>query len=363
MSSYVDLIRESGSEGAPNKPIIITHVTRHHEQNGRYWTSDCQQVEVTSRSESATALLVFQLERMAVFKRKRAHLFLVRPKDWISCTLRSPPSHPVTRAFWPTQTRSMKFSSRTRRQENGKTSWLTRTKSSITSSLVMIFQSSFWQAGSSFMETSTSGRCICLNTRMWVLNLNLIDFCMDTNYGFFRVGATSMQWGINSKTTTSTKLSKGTDSSFWSDKKPSFLKVFHTGHFQRKGRETTSTTSGVIASDLAACTTGETIGPRALSAEPMWGRTSLTLASFPSSDVCIQFITSGKVIPILRVFACLVISRHLIARCYTDLTDRKNCRLGTWDNQGWNEVVANTVPLIRSMKTRILEPLPFSPTQ
>jgi len=49
--------------------------------------------------------------------------------------------------------------------------------------------------------------------------------------------------------------------------------------------------------------------------------------------------------------------------CYTDLADRKACREGTWDNAGWNDVVANTVPLIRSMKTRILEPLPFSPTQ
>ena len=50
-------------------------------------------------------------------------------------------------------------------------------------------------------------------------------------------------------------------------------------------------------------------------------------------------------------------------RCYSDLADRKKCREGTWYNEGWNDVVANTVPLIRSMKTRILEPLPFSPTQ
>jgi len=49
--------------------------------------------------------------------------------------------------------------------------------------------------------------------------------------------------------------------------------------------------------------------------------------------------------------------------CYTDLADRKNCRDGTWYNDGWNDVVANTVPLVRSMKTRIMEPLPFSPTQ
>lgn len=50
-------------------------------------------------------------------------------------------------------------------------------------------------------------------------------------------------------------------------------------------------------------------------------------------------------------------------RCYTDLADRKSCREGTWNNVGWNEIVANTVPLINTMKTRILEPLPFSPTQ
>jgi len=49
--------------------------------------------------------------------------------------------------------------------------------------------------------------------------------------------------------------------------------------------------------------------------------------------------------------------------CYTDLADRKACREGTWHNPEWNDVVLNTVPLIRNMRTRILEPLPFSPTQ
>jgi hypothetical protein len=48
---------------------------------------------------------------------------------------------------------------------------------------------------------------------------------------------------------------------------------------------------------------------------------------------------------------------------YADLEDRKNCREGTWDDPEWNDVVQNTVPLIRTMSTRILEPLPFSPTQ
>ena len=52
-----------------------------------------------------------------------------------------------------------------------------------------------------------------------------------------------------------------------------------------------------------------------------------------------------------------------VFRCYTDLADRKSCREGTWYNPEWNDVVSNTVPMIRSMSTRILEPLPFSPTQ
>jgi len=48
---------------------------------------------------------------------------------------------------------------------------------------------------------------------------------------------------------------------------------------------------------------------------------------------------------------------------YSSLDDRKKCRENTWHEADWNEVVANTVPLIRTMSTRILEPLPFSPTQ
>ena len=45
------------------------------------------------------------------------------------------------------------------------------------------------------------------------------------------------------------------------------------------------------------------------------------------------------------------------------MDDRNNCRKETWHQEKWPEVVANTVPLIKTMKTRILEPLPFSPTQ
>lgn len=52
-----------------------------------------------------------------------------------------------------------------------------------------------------------------------------------------------------------------------------------------------------------------------------------------------------------------------ISRCYTDLQDRKQCREGTWKEDEWNDIVSHTVPLIRTMKTRILEPLPYSPTQ
>ena len=51
------------------------------------------------------------------------------------------------------------------------------------------------------------------------------------------------------------------------------------------------------------------------------------------------------------------------SRVYSNLEDRKKCRENTWHEADWNEVVANTVPLIRTMSTRILEPLPFSPTQ
>ncbi|XP_040580839.1 protein NipSnap [Lepeophtheirus salmonis] len=49
--------------------------------------------------------------------------------------------------------------------------------------------------------------------------------------------------------------------------------------------------------------------------------------------------------------------------CYKDLADRKSCRESTWNQPEWNSVVSNTVPLIKEMSTKILEPLPFSPTQ
>ena len=67
--------------------------------------------------------------------------------------------------------------------------------------------------------------------------------------------------------------------------------------------------------------------------------------------------------------------------CYQSMADRKGCREATWHYPEWNDVVANTVPLVKTMKTRsglstinifltfnekyfrILEPLEFSPTQ
>lgn len=49
--------------------------------------------------------------------------------------------------------------------------------------------------------------------------------------------------------------------------------------------------------------------------------------------------------------------------CYKSMADRKACREATWHYPEWNEIVANTVPLVKTMSTKILEPLEFSPTQ
>ena len=38
--------------------------------------------------------------------------------------------------------------------------------------------------------------------------------------------------------------------------------------------------------------------------------------------------------------------------CYNDMADRKGCREATWHYPEWNDVVANTVPLVKTMKTR-----------
>jgi len=48
---------------------------------------------------------------------------------------------------------------------------------------------------------------------------------------------------------------------------------------------------------------------------------------------------------------------------YEDLAARKSTREGSWQTPEWHEVVSNTVPLIRSMNTRVYQPLLFSPTK
>ncbi|KAK5638582.1 hypothetical protein RI129_012877 [Pyrocoelia pectoralis] len=49
--------------------------------------------------------------------------------------------------------------------------------------------------------------------------------------------------------------------------------------------------------------------------------------------------------------------------CYKNLNARKETRESAWRSPGWDECVAYTVPLIREMHCRILNPTNFSPTQ
>lgn len=49
--------------------------------------------------------------------------------------------------------------------------------------------------------------------------------------------------------------------------------------------------------------------------------------------------------------------------CYKDFQSRKETRESAWRSPGWDECVAYTVPLIREMHSRILNPTSFSPTQ
>ncbi|CAL1683319.1 unnamed protein product [Lasius platythorax] len=49
--------------------------------------------------------------------------------------------------------------------------------------------------------------------------------------------------------------------------------------------------------------------------------------------------------------------------CYKNLQSRKETRESAWRSPGWDECVAYTVPLIREMHSRILNPTSFSPTQ
>ncbi|KAK6621283.1 hypothetical protein RUM43_011589 [Polyplax serrata] len=49
--------------------------------------------------------------------------------------------------------------------------------------------------------------------------------------------------------------------------------------------------------------------------------------------------------------------------CYKDFQTRTETRDHAWRSPGWDECVAYTVPLIREMQSRILQPTEFSPTQ
>lgn len=48
---------------------------------------------------------------------------------------------------------------------------------------------------------------------------------------------------------------------------------------------------------------------------------------------------------------------------YKNLQSRKETRESAWRSPGWDECVAYTVPLIREMHCRILNPTTFSPTK
>ena len=99
----------------------------------------------------------------------------------------------------------------------------------------------------------------------------------------------------------------------------------------------------------------------------------LMLAFSVNSANFTQFITYGEYLQFYMLLFNPIFSEAIkafmekcfsfICRCYTDLQDRKQCREGTWKEDEWNDIVSHTVPLIRTMKTRILEPLPYSPTQ
>jgi hypothetical protein len=50
-------------------------------------------------------------------------------------------------------------------------------------------------------------------------------------------------------------------------------------------------------------------------------------------------------------------------KAYLDLQSRKETREAAWRKPGWDECFAYSVPLIQQMHTKIMIPLPFSPTQ
>lgn len=57
----------------------------------------------------------------------------------------------------------------------------------------------------------------------------------------------------------------------------------------------------------------------------------------------------------------LYVAHHLW--CYESLWTRQQVRDHAWGQPGWDVCVQNTVPLIRTMTSRILIPTPFSPMQ
>ncbi|NWW75262.1 NIPS1 protein, partial [Climacteris rufus] len=57
----------------------------------------------------------------------------------------------------------------------------------------------------------------------------------------------------------------------------------------------------------------------------------------------------------------LYVVHHLWA--YRDLQSREETRNAAWRKRGWDENVYYTVPLIRSMESRIMIPLKISPLQ
>ncbi|CAH3108504.1 LOW QUALITY PROTEIN: protein NipSnap homolog 1-like [Pocillopora verrucosa] len=57
----------------------------------------------------------------------------------------------------------------------------------------------------------------------------------------------------------------------------------------------------------------------------------------------------------------LYVVHHIWA--YEDLATRQKIRQNMWNRPGWDTCVANTVPLIRRMESRIMIPLPFGPLQ
>lgn len=86
-----------------------------------------------------------------------------------------------------------------------------------------------------------------------------------------------------------------------------------------------------------------------------------------------MFTTFGVSETVLFILRCLYVhyahsSSYMSHVCfyflgYKDLQSRKETRESAWRSPGWDECVAYTVPLIREMHSRILNPTSFSPTK